>query len=401
MRQGMIQGHRRLGDGPTETPDGFPLPITGKPLTQTPVVVKKEGVELRQYPETFFHGEEELGAKEIRLTCLGSGNPFVRRAQAATGWLCELGNGDKIVFDVGGGTVQNLWSLEIHPALLDKLFLTHLHLDHVGDFHVLYDALGWARNSPLHVWGPSGYTEEMGTAHFCKTMKKATLWHDQSKIGIVPSEGMDIIAHEFDYSQLSPDNPSMLVYDENDVKIYAFPTVHCIYGTVGYRLEWNGLSFTFHGDGSPSAVEAEQAKGVDVFMHEVFLDAETFARKNNMPLQIAKNVVGEHTTGDRFGQLMEMVQPSLGVGYHYILDDDTVDAMYELLWKTSDIPMVLAQDFTVINITPEQIVTRMAQTNLLQWTPPLPAGVPHGTVGERSEAKIPQWLVNSVIAPVE
>jgi ribonuclease Z len=105
--------------------------------------VKKEGVELKQYPETFISGQEALAEDEIRLTCIGSGNPFVRRAQAATGWLCELGNGDKFVFDVGGGTVQNLWSLEIHPALLDKLFLTHLHLDHVGDFHVLYDALGW------------------------------------------------------------------------------------------------------------------------------------------------------------------------------------------------------------------------------------------------------------------
>ena len=193
----------------------------------------------------------------------------------------------------------------------------------------------------------------------------------------------------------------MLVYDDNDVQIYAFPTVHCIYGTVGYRLEWNGLSFSFHGDGSPSGIEAEQAKGVDVFMHEVFLDAETFARKNNMPLQIAKNVVGEHTTGDRFGQLMEIVQPSLGVGYHYILDDDTVDAMYELLWKTSDIPMVLAQDLTVINITPEQIVTRQADSNLLHWTPPAPPNAPRGTVGARSDAKIPDWLVDSVLEPTE
>jgi hypothetical protein len=83
------------------------------------------------------------------------------------------------------------------------------------------------------------------------------------------------------------------------------------------------------------------------------------------------------------------------------LDDDTVDAMYELLWKTSDMPMVLAQDFTVINITPEQIVTRQAQTNLLHWTPPLPPGTPHGTVGPRSEAKIPQWLVESVIQPLD
>jgi ribonuclease Z len=189
----------------------------------------------------------------------------------------------------------------------------------------------------------------------------------------------------------------MLVYDQNDVKIYAFPTVHCIYGPVGYRLEWNSLSFSFHGDGTPSAVEAEQAKGVDVFMHEVFPDPVTFSKKANLPLPIAKNVVGEHTTGDRFGQLMEMVKPGLGVGYHYMLDDDTVDAMYELLWKTSDMPMVLAQDLTVINLTPEQIVTRMALTNLLHWTPPMPPDAPHGTLSKRSDAKIPQWLVDSVI----
>jgi ribonuclease Z len=138
-------------------------------------VVKKEGVELKQYPERFFPGKEEFGDNEIRLTCIGSGNPIVRRAQAATGWLCELGNGDKFVFDVGGGTVQNLWSLEYSPAELDKLFLTHLHLDHVGDFHVLFDGMGWARNSPLEVWGPSGYTTEMGTAVFCDLMHKAAL----------------------------------------------------------------------------------------------------------------------------------------------------------------------------------------------------------------------------------
>ena len=36
----MIQGHRRI-DGKDTTPDGFPFPLTGKPLTKTPVVVKK------------------------------------------------------------------------------------------------------------------------------------------------------------------------------------------------------------------------------------------------------------------------------------------------------------------------------------------------------------------------
>jgi hypothetical protein len=66
-----------------------------------------------------------------------------------------------------------------------------------------------------------------------------------------------------------------------------------------------------------------------------------------------------------------------------------------------DIPMVLAQDFTVVNIAPEQIVTRQPDINLLLWTPPPPPDVARGTMGARSEAKIPQWLVDSVILPID
>jgi ribonuclease Z len=396
----MIQG-QRVVDGPTETPGGLPLPVTGRPLTSEPVVVRQEGAELRQYPETFRPGAEELGADEMRLTCCGSGNPIVRRAQAATSWLVELGNGEKLVFDVGGGSVQNLWSLEISPAELDKVFLTHLHLDHVGDMHVIYDGMGWARNTPLRVWGPSGYTPEMGTAAFCDHMEKAALWHNESKSGLVPSSGAKIEASEFDYSQFGPDNPRIVVYEENGVRISAFPVIHCIYGSVGYLLEWNGLSVSFHGDGAPNRVEAEQAKGVDVMLHEGFVDAETFSRKVGVPLAHAENVVGEHTTGERFGELCQIAEPGLAVAYHYFLDDDTVDPFFELLRSTYDGPVVLAQDLTVVNVTPEQIVTRLADTSLLHWPPPAPADKRGGEMGERSEAEIPAWLRDTVIGSDE
>jgi hypothetical protein len=36
----MIVGQRQL-DGVSDTPGGRPLPLTGRPLTDTPVVVKK------------------------------------------------------------------------------------------------------------------------------------------------------------------------------------------------------------------------------------------------------------------------------------------------------------------------------------------------------------------------
>lgn len=55
--------------------------------------------------------------------------------------------------------------------------------------------------------------------------------------------GDDIIAREFDYSV-----KNQLVYDVNGVKIYSTPVEHYeTPGPVAYRLEWNGLVFTYSG----------------------------------------------------------------------------------------------------------------------------------------------------------
>jgi ribonuclease Z len=354
-----------------ETPDGYPLPLTGKPITKEAVIFTKEDGDIKEYPEYFTPGEE-LGSNEMRVVCIGSGNPPVRMRQAASSWLVQLGNGENFIFDIGGGTVLNLWSMGIPMAELDKLFVTHLHLDHVGGIFPLYDAMGWARNSPLRVWGASGYDGSLGVAEFCKNVEEASNWHNTSKKGVIPSDGMSIQANEFDFSNFSKENPKQLVYDENGVKVYAFPVDHILEGAVGYRLEWNGLSFAFTGDSVPTSFEAEQCKGVDVFSHEMFIDAPTFAEKNNMPLQVAQNVVNEHTPPDKLGEVFSIAQPRLGVGTHYFTNDDTIDPAFRGLRSTYDGPVIIGQDLLVINVTADQIVCRMAITDKLMWAPPAP-----------------------------
>ena len=357
----------------TSTKGGYPIPLCGKPLTKTPVIVKQESDKaLRKYPEHFIPEKETLADNEMRITAVGSGNPPLRRGQASTSWLVELGNGDNFIIDAGGGTVPALWSLRVPPAALDKLFVTHLHLDHVGGIFGLWDSMGWARNTPLHVWGASGSTPELGLAAFVENVQKAGAWHTLSKTGLIASDGMKVVAHEFDGQQFTPEKPRALVYDENGVKVYAFPVDHILIGAVGYRLEWSGLSMAFTGDSIPTKFEAEQAKGVDVFIHELFIDAPSFSKHNNMPLKIAENVVYEHTSADMLGRVFSVAKPKLGVGTHFFTNEYTIDPAFGGIASTYNGPVVIAQDLMVINVTPEQIVTRMAKTDLLSWAAPAP-----------------------------
>jgi ribonuclease Z len=215
---------------------------------------------------------------------------------------------------------------------------------------------------------------------------------------------MELIAHEFDYSQFTPETPKAVIYEENGVKIYAFPVDHILIGAVGYRLEWNGLSMAFTGDSVPTTHEAEQSAGVDVMIHELFIDAPTFAEKNNMPLKIAENIVDEHTSPEKLGRVFSIAKPKLGVGTHFFTNEYTIDTAMEGIASEYDGPVVIAQDLMVINVTPEQIVTRMARTDLLSWAAPLP----ESEGGEEPEidpaptdGRTPKWVEDTRIADEE
>ena len=110
---------------------------------------------------------ETLKPDEMRVIACGTGMPQPRLKQAAACMLVELGNGDKFIFDMGLGSMGNLFSLRPDFSKLDKVFVSHLHIDHVGDFMGLHIG-GWlsGRYSPIHIYGPSGSAPELGTKAF-------------------------------------------------------------------------------------------------------------------------------------------------------------------------------------------------------------------------------------------
>lgn len=57
----------------------------------------------------------------LRITTLGSGTPDVRKDQVSSGFLLELGNGDKFIWDLGTGSYQNLLATAVPFSQMTKV----------------------------------------------------------------------------------------------------------------------------------------------------------------------------------------------------------------------------------------------------------------------------------------
>jgi ribonuclease Z len=198
------------------------------PLTTTPVV----GTPDRKYNPTFQAGTEPLDGNEIRVTILGSGDPFVKSSQASASVLVEVGNAPHdFFFDLGSGALAHFNGLKLPVTSTTKVFLTHLHADHVGDMPTLRWSLAKSgRQAPVRVCGPAGETKKLGTLAYTQHLEAAHAWHTASMKGHPGQSGAHTITTEVPY-----DKPAK-VYERNGVKISSFPVTHIMKGAVGYRL---------------------------------------------------------------------------------------------------------------------------------------------------------------------
>lgn len=330
-----------------------------------PVGRKPVDVNDNKYPVNFFPNTEVLGKNEMRVTALGTGMPSITKDQASASFMVELGNGDIFLFDVGTGSQANLAALRPDFSKIDKVFVSHLHTDHVGDMDSLLIA-GWlgGRYTPLHIYGPSGSKPELGTANFAKRIQEAYAWDIAGRAGVVPDAGGEVVAHEHDYKKVQ------LVYDNNGVKIFSYPQIHMLDGPVGYRLEWNGLVFVFGGDSLPTKWFLKQAKGADIAIHECFYTPEGIAKLFGWDMRESTWASSWiHTPPEGFGRLMDAIKPRLAVAYHVWLTHETHREQVEAIRKVYDGPLTMADDLVVWNITKDHIEVRKAIVSGLAFPP--------------------------------
>jgi ribonuclease Z len=279
-----------------------------------------------------------LGEDQMRVSFLGSSVPPPTGTQAMMSIFVEVGWDpirqmplDQFVFDCGSGVVANYGALNIGYGRMNKIFLTHLHGDHMSDLtHIYCFGPSGDRKSPLFVWGPGpsglrnpAYPERSpheyfddGTNAFCRHLREACRWHSESfsfqttsyqayqqdkptqeRWGL-PWEPRPVSddADDDAYAMI-PMELTLERYRQGEdvayhnlatgVKITYFPVIHARVGSIGYKLEWtvpgSGAVRTliYTGDTKPETISRDQAinggAGVDVFIHEMAVPPQVWA----------------------------------------------------------------------------------------------------------------------------
>ena len=349
-----------------------------------------------------FNPLTPLETNEMRITFMGSMIPLpVRLAQAEmsifveVGWSNDVSDAtykgrakDQFIFDCGAGVSANYAASVVGFRRMDKVFINHLHGDHMNDLtHIYCFGPAGDRKSPLYVWGSkasgvesppgSGIYYDDGTSNYCAHLREAMRWHSESfgfqgtcysnyvpptkAIWGLPHDpvpvGVDsnndayaIVPIELDWAQVGG-----VAYSNaaTGVKITHFPVIHARKGSMGYKIEWQtpdgtNLTMIYTSDTKPETNCIEQAKnggrGVDVFIHEMVVPPEVWAYKDmglDAPptngssnyeeylvtvqgLQRVQN--SSHTPQGAFGYILSQIdpKPKLTVATHFPVADDTV-----------------------------------------------------------------------------
>lgn len=240
----------------------------------------------------------------MRFTLLGSGAVRNNPRRAGPSQIVQVGS-RTLLFDCGRAACLRLAQHEENVEDIDRLFLTHLHFDHIVDVPYFVFA-GWnnSRQQPLRITGPRGTTqfiERLIRPPFEQDID-SRLGHGKFEFGLDP-ETVDIDARG-------------LFYDEDGIRIYAAFTDHSKMPTIAYKVEAEGQRIVISGDGLPQDDFIDFAAGADLLVYECsgtqeFLDQQPWGTWHIIPEALAelatrcgakrlmiKHLVIEDITGD-------------------------------------------------------------------------------------------------------
>jgi len=202
----------------------------------------------------------------LHVALCGSGAPLAdpRRADA-----CEavIAGKNLYVVDIGPGSERKLELMKLNPAQVRAVLLTHFHSDHIGDLGelMLKRWAGGSKKNPLEVFGPTGVETVINGFNLAYSLDdEYRIKHHGPEI--VPPSGAGGQARPFDFPA---GKEEAIIIDEDGLKVTAFLVDHGpVKPAVGYRFDYKGRSVVISGDTSPSRILSQQARNVDLLVHE-------------------------------------------------------------------------------------------------------------------------------------
>jgi ribonuclease Z len=241
------------------------------------------------------------GNPQMRVTLLGTAGPEYFPDRLGISTLVEA-NGERLLFDVGRGTNQRLYQSRFNPKDISRIFLTHLHSDHIEGLPDLW-MTPWfllGRDHGFEIWGPEG-TEQM-----VKGMR-LMFGHDlEARVNrFNPIETLAIETHAVGDG---------VIYESNGVTVTAFPVEHADGNPAfGYRVDWNGHKVVLSGDTTLHENVIKHGTGADLIVHNVIAFSDRLSRTPEM-----KGVLAKLTTPEQAAEVFKRAKPKLAVYSHIV-----------------------------------------------------------------------------------
>jgi ribonuclease Z len=201
----------------------------------------------------------------LHAVVCGSGSPLADTARAGP-CLAVIAGDLVFVVDAGEGSSEVLNRSGLSPGLVQAVFLTHFHSDHIdglGAMAMQRWVSGGAR-TPLPLRGPPG-VEDIAAGFNQAYRQDSTYRVGHHGAATVPPEGFGLTAESF----ADPGPSGQVVFEEGGVKVTAFAVDHHpVHPAVGYRFDYKNRSLVISGDTAKDAAVVNNARGADLLVHE-------------------------------------------------------------------------------------------------------------------------------------
>jgi ribonuclease BN (tRNA processing enzyme) len=186
----------------------------------------------------------------------------------------------------------------------DRVFLTHLHSDHtLGIADVIFTPWIQGRRAPLDIYGPPG------TNHLVSAILDANsedIAERRVAFGGPPSDGWKAVVHEV---------RDGIVFQDSRIVVRAFAVPHAGWKyALGYRIETPDRTIVISGDTRATPRIAEQCRGCDVLVHEVYSDSGFLSLPPERQVYHAQ----AHTSATQLGDIATRASPRLLILNHQL-----------------------------------------------------------------------------------